>query len=455
MNQSLIRLAESGQPAVLSENALREALRIADLITKESRFPSSPGYMNGHAGTTVFLTAALPYLEDRISLDACRSFLDRSLREMQKAAACLRHAETADLSLSSGLTGMIHALLQLYYMTGRSDYAGLLSDTAGLLVGRLPGSSIGPDLYLGISGCILVLARMLRDVAKLPFLTADKKNDMAECLSACMKQLLSMRGGSADSALSGRNAGQPLPDHLWDTIRTGRAISGLGHGMAGIACALLQGVSALSEIPACSAGADDALMADCLLAARDALLFEIRTYNGSIREWPDLRPKGGAGQTLHGICSGAPGIGLGLLASRGKCGTEENGETADLLSSLAHSTAKEADRLLALAHDACLYANLRETDHLCCGRASLAEYLLTCAHKTGSEEAVSYAGRLLAAMNADRQDRGSAFYRLPQGVSEADVSLFFGLSGIGFAFLRYAAYGSCRSGDSMPALLPF
>ena len=27
-----------------------------------------------------------------------------------------------------------------------------------------------------------------------------------------LKQLLSMRGGSADSAFSGRNAGQPLPD---------------------------------------------------------------------------------------------------------------------------------------------------------------------------------------------------------------------------------------------------
>lgn len=61
---------------------------------------------------------------------------------------------------------------------------------------------------------------------------------------------------------------------------------------------------------------------------------------------------------------------------------------------------------------------------------------------------------MLSLMNRERMERGTLTYRLPDGVADRDSSLFFGLSGIGYEFLRYFACAENAPCGSMPALLP-
>jgi len=192
-------------------------------------------------------------------------------------------------------------------------------------------------------------------------------------------------------------------DILWKTMDgIPRPLSGAGHGMTGIAEALISAAALLGD-------------ARYLPSAADALDYELkmyRRYSERFGTWADLRdmpPK----TYMHGYCSGAPGAGIMLS----RIMKHDSGQT---VRTLTDCVCKSVDTL-----------PLNHTDHLCCGNAAIVEYYLS----TGNTAA---AGGVLATMYAHRQRFGS--YRDPSGRANRSItaSLFNGMSGIGYEMLRYA-----------------
>ncbi|MBQ9057852.1 MAG: hypothetical protein IJ125_01560, partial [Atopobiaceae bacterium] len=133
--------------------------------------------------------------------------------------------------------------------------------------------------------------------------------------------------------------------------------------------------------------------------------------------WPDLRKSPVSSKIMHGICSGAPGIGLAALAV--------------LRASADGQERALADELLARADHACSTLPLNHRDTLCCGNGSLVEYLLT---RGGSNEA----GRVLAGMVARMREVGQYVF-VHRGVRLSDEpDLLNGLAGVGHELLRFA-----------------
>ena len=210
---------------------------------------------------------------------------------------------------------------------------------------------------------------------------------------------------------------------LWKTL-TGvpRALSGAGHGMSGIAEALIAAAWVLDEDR-------------YLPAAIEALEYEVdahERYAHRYGTWADLRdfpPK----RYMHGYCAGAPGTGIMLnrIANMGGDGVAARSAAWSQVQEQAHALAE-------LTRASIDKLPLNPYDHLCCGNAAIAEYYLC----TGSH---ADAGRVLGALYERSQREGS--YRDATSGASGNVvaSLFNGISGIGYEMLRYAYPQAIRS----------
>ena len=194
---------------------------------------------------------------------------------------------------------------------------------------------------------------------------------------------------------------------LWKTmLGIPRILSGAGHGMAGIAEALIAAADMLE---------DDRYLA----AANEALGYEIDAYWRYAEKygtWADLREFPPISY-MHGYCAGAPGTGIMMSRIIDEGRGDFAGTAAHDLAELAHKSVDELP--------------LNPYDHLCCGNAALAEYHLS----TGNLDA---AGGVLGAMY--EQSRREGGYRDAYSGKEGSVtaSLFNGIGGIGYEMLRYA-----------------
>lgn len=438
-NVSLSRLREPGCPAIDRDQALTQALgtahEIADSLmdlpgpsfisgaTGTGIF-SDPSFMTGSAGIRVFLQAALLFETDpawiRRYKDLCSRIRD-SLAQRIRDLAARKEKQPGlmlDLSLASGLSGILHALLLTSRISGHMD-PELLRAVIRLVLSDGPSGPCLTDYYLGLAGRISVLSDLLDQAESLPLPEEDLTLSAAPALRDLLDLLMAARTAQVRM--------DPVPAKkglmLWDTIGSRRVISGLGHGMAGIAAALLKGADQLEKR---QAGLAEERLADYRRAAREALLFETAAYDRGLCDWPDLRPRGAGKVSLHGICSGAPGIGLILMRlEAGSVGT----------------LAEERKRLLSLSRESCLGAPLRREDHLCCGKAGLCEYLLTRYDLYGDASDLGHAGRLLAQMAKEKAGRDPGRYTLLPAIPERDSSLFYGSAGIAYELLRFHAPG--------------
>ena len=441
MKVSVLELIKSDYPAITPEAAAKEALRLADDIVK-TPFSKDPSFMSGSLGTAIFLCAALRYknesgtaADDRPYNKSClisnnrsynksctaaddRSYIEQVLTQLEESLA---NGILTDLSLASGLCGTIHALILLSRIGCPGDLSSLLILALDRLSAASPSGLAYTDYYLGTAGIVSVLCEIIEyldsslhsatDASSHSATDASLRPALHKMLLTAMEQLLS-RHIPTDGRM------------LWDLMYTQKPISGLGHGMFGIGAALLRGARILEKVPGL---VPKDRIESFRSAGRSAFGFELDSYRPDLTEWPDLRPNGSPLRSLHGICSGAPGIGMGLLALHDEPLMKENKALPDL------------------AHDSCVRAALRKNDHLCCGKASLAEYFLTRYAYTGEHADYLTAGRILSYMNNERlrcnNERlrcGFGRYAFPAAMSGADTSLFFGSAGPGYEYLRYA-----------------
>lgn len=412
MKVSVLELIKSDYPAITPEAAAKEALRLADDIVK-TPFSKDPSFMSGSLGTAVFLCAALRYKNESGTAADDRSYIEQVLTQLEESLA---NGILTDLSLASGLCGTIHALILLSRIGCPEDLSYLLNLALDRLSAASPSGLVYTDYYLGTAGIVSVLCEIIEYLDSSLHLATDAslRPALHKMLLTAMEQLLSRQSIPTDSRM------------LWDLMYTQKPISGLGHGMFGIGAALLRGARILEKVPGL---VPKDRIERFRSAGRSAFGFELDSYRPDLTEWPDLRPNGSPLRSLHGICSGAPGIGMGLLALNDEPLMNEN------------------KALLERAHNSCLKAALRKNDHLCCGKASLVEYFLTRYALTGERDHFITAGRVLSHMNNERLRCGFGRYSFPAAIPAADTSLFFGSAGPGYEYLRYAL-------PALPPVLP-
>jgi lantibiotic modifying enzyme len=194
-------------------------------------------------------------------------------------------------------------------------------------------------------------------------------------------------------------------DHvLWKTMfDIPRALSGAGHGMSGIAEALVAAADVLD---------DDRY----LRAAAEALDYEIdayRRYEEKFGTWADLREFPPV-KYMHGYCAGAPGT--GIVVNR----MLEEGRGGARARTIARMVRRSVDGL-----------PLMPFDHLCCGNSAIVEYYLS----VGDHEA---AGRVLGTITGYGLGEGKRQDLLSSTSASSVATLFNGVGGIGYELLRYA-----------------
>lgn len=188
---------------------------------------------------------------------------------------------------------------------------------------------------------------------------------------------------------------------VWKTLESLKhPISGAVHGMCGIAEALLLAGKRLGTERFAA-------------AAKDALAFEDNCFSEKAGGWEDLRVPGNH-KLSRGNCYGPSG--MGVIFSRLQ---KEN--ISDIVLIRNRMRAKSCvGRIQDLG-----------LDHLCCGNMSVVEYYL-------ATEDFAGAGKLLSSVLTRRERMGD--YRLGYADCRTNhnVTVFYGLAGIGYELLRYA-----------------
>ncbi len=299
------------------------------------------------------------------------------------------------LGITSGFAGVLRSLTLIERYLD-SPIPGQLAQRLLLLLDKSPIEEAEYlDVFSGVAGLLLALCGQ----------PANRNTDVLQ------RQIRR----TADRLLAKKKPLEQGGFPLWDTLNLGRPISGAGHGMAGIAAALLGAARALEDntyVP----------------AAADALTYEHRTYSEKLGTWPDLRKSSVVSHAMHGLCSGAPGIGLALLYC-GKMGT-----------ALPTVNRVWLEEDISRALEACLHHQPLFRDHLCCGNSSAAAFYLGASQAVADKQSIcrEAAGILLAKMKK-RKDLEGGYTYLPSTFRQFFTpDLFYGGAGIGYEMLQFA-----------------
>jgi lantibiotic modifying enzyme len=295
----------------------------------------------------------------------------------------------ADLVERIGIGGASGAGSVIYALTRLAGFLGRDADLADArrLAAAIDGPAVARDRHYdaigGAAGLVLGLVPLARA-------TGDP--------------VVVRLAEAAGDHLLGHRTKAPTGHQVWAAGRM-PALTGLSHGAAGIALALLR----LADL----AGAERFRE-----AAREAIAFERAAYSAEHGGWPDFRPRPDGGPTGYPCqwCHGAAGIGLARLASRAALGDPA------------------VDGEIRAAVSATLAWTLPGPDHYCCGSLGRIETLFAVARANADAALGAEAeGRLDAVITAAER-RGA--YRWIQGPDAENLGLFQGLAGLGYQILR-------------------
>lgn len=350
-----------------------------------------PQLYDGTSGIAFFLAALGHHRQDRSTCLLARTAIEPLRRTFAGLAADPERAQRLKLPIG----GLVGAGGFAYGMVRMSLW---LDDPSLLESARLTASLITPeriaedqrlDVTSGAAGALLALLALdAVDDSALP----NGESPLA-LAARCGTRLLERRSSVADGPRAWPGVDRP-------------PISGFGHGAAGIAYALIRlhqrtGEPALHE------------------AALEGIAFERTLYVREARNWIDPRTDRLLEQSAW--CHGAPGIALARAAALGW--REDPALHTDL------------DEILASVR------SMADTpvDHLCCGNLGRADILHTAGRALGDSAMVGEAHGLAGRAIDRAAGRGHYGLRIDDREPGSEVSLFRGLSGIGFALLRLAA----------------
>ncbi len=188
---------------------------------------------------------------------------------------------------------------------------------------------------------------------------------------------------------------------VWKTLNDSPPLTGFAHGISGIAYALLRLWDAT----------EDRTYRE---AALEALEYEAQTYSKTAKNWPDERER--TEETYPDQwCYGRSGIGLSRL------GMAEYA-TDDLIT-----------QGIERAVNGAVSDEARPFDHLCCGNAGRAEFLIEANERYNQ---CSGMARELLGGALERKRQTGTYQTLFNGTEIIDPTFFHGISGIGYSMLR-------------------
>jgi lantibiotic modifying enzyme len=246
------------------------------------------------------------------------------------------------------------------------------------------------DIVLGSAGTLLVLLALERAVLRSGCRQRAPLEKAVDCGRHLLRRRISLPG---DPRAWGTRAGFPPG-------------GGFSHGAAGICCALARLFQHTGD-------------PEVREAVLEGLRYEQRLFCANAGNWR-IFPSLGSPRPIS-WCYGARGIALGLLGSL----------------AAARDASKEAEilRYVDIALETTRTAPTSPFDHLCCGTFGRVEVLLEAFCQTGKEELRNAAEDLASRALHAAEVRG--FFTADDG--PCDFSLFRGISGIGYVFLRLFA----------------
>ena len=348
-----------------------------------------------------------------------------------------------DDTLYSGTCGIALFLAALEYRTGDSEFhdlaLGALRPTQQLLDQKDPAMAQRLARRLGLGGAVglgstvyscVRIAQFLGEPGLLDtayrasewispeLIDADESLDVLGGVAGTLLGLLALYRAIREPTVLAKAAacGQHLLRHrvgveggprAWATLNE-TPLTGLSHGAAGIAHALLQ-LHALTGDP------------DYLEAAREGIAYERKVFSPETGNWPDFRDPA-ATQPRYGDswCHGAPGIGLARLGSLAVLDTPEVREDIEV----ALRTTRQI--------------NPDDVDHLCCGTLGRVETALVAADRLDRPDWLE-TERKRAAWVVNRARYSGAYHLFPDLPTGLFNPIFFqGTAGIGYQLLRLA-----------------
>jgi len=264
-------------------NWLGDSMEPVDGAWRVVRRTFGPELYSGTAGIALFLGHAFRASSDDVHLRTAMGAADHAISTLDSIPPSLRH------SLYSGALGVAYAFADLGWLLDNIRLKALSQSILDGLGTEVPEDT-GLDLIAGSAGAIVGL------------LVLHEREPRPELLGLAIRHgerlLRAARVGSRGWS--------------WKTLpgTEGEDLTGLSHGAAGIAWALL-------ELHRATGGSE------FLEAARGGFDYEQSWFSSQEGNWPDLRPDIMTGlpaqQLAYGVtwCHGAPGIGLSRLrASR-------------------------------------------------------------------------------------------------------------------------------------------
>jgi type 2 lantibiotic biosynthesis protein LanM len=295
------------------------------------------------------------------------------------------------LGVGVGLGSLIYGLASIADLLGTcSDSDACLEasrNCVSLITEQVLRGDAKPDLMFGTAGGILALAK-LRKVRPSPEID-DKLGEMAESLLARRQKTESGK--------------------MVVATYEGRVVTGLSHGVAGVALALARAYEAVG---------DDRFRE----AAFDHIAFEESLYDPVRGIYPDYRSREGKPAYMTNWCHGAPGIGLTRLAIHGI--TQDDSLVPQIEKNIEMTSRFPLDSL----------------DHLCCGNLGRLDIQLEYAIRMQSSMLDSIQRDTAFVVQRYQANGGFRFFvDTPSKVF--CPGLFSGAAGIGYALLRLSNPG--------------
>jgi len=340
----------------------------------------------GTTGLALFLAAHHNQFKDHKS----KKLLDKILYELRKSIYSDNSAYWARSLGIGGMSGIGSVIYALTNIASLLDDKSLLEDAieaSNLLTNELIDSDQNLDIVSGSAGAIVCLLALFRKT---------QSQEVLEKAIRCGEHLLnSPRVGS-------------IGYRSWASISNKVALNGMSHGAAGYSYALTM-LSLISN------------RQDFAEAARECLALETSNYDYTLQNWPTQNGHEN-GEPLKTMicqwCHGAPGIGLARIAEV-KAGSPLKFKESDIKNAID-----------------CVVKNWPNvSDTLCCGTLGGIELLNEAGNLLDDSILKDlYKTRLLEVFST-RQEAG--YYALKTEYIQYNLSLFRGITGVGYTLLRY------------------
>lgn len=285
---------------------------------------------------------------------------------------------------TTGIASIVYALVKVNEFL---HHPSLLADAltiSRLITPELIAADQNFDIIGGAAGTILSLLALYRATGDTTVLATAEM---------CGRHLLKHQGGEG----------------AWINFAE-KPLTGMSHGAAGIAYALLELFSQTQ-------------VDDYRQAAIGGITYEQQLFSPDAANWPDLRTfvqQEGLAEFPMSWCHGAPGIGLARLGG------------------LTSLSTPEIYRDIEIALCTTQRQGTQGLDHVCCGNFGRIELLLVAAGKLARPELLDTA-RYLASQTVTRattQGGYRMFANLP--ISVLNPNFFQGVAGVGYQLLRLA-----------------